>query len=171
MTDKYIPGARPDSAQVRTAAEIALNELETLTALYQEEGIDLRRRHVDPMEGSNANLQIARNLAFATNPLRQVTGNALTLESLGSGYPSVKILPQTFGSHVGLVTPGQVYELTEARIHTVFTGGYDVPRRVRLLEMFGRQTPAELIGIARDEAGRDARTGITIFSRFTGRGR
>ncbi len=166
MQDRYRPAATP--AEIREGADQTIARLRSLTAEYQSKGIALTRWHVDPIAGSHANLDVAQDLLDTTNPLRQLTRRDLTLDRLGE-YPSIKIFPSGDGSKIGLITPHFTYQFSHQRIETVFNGGFDVPRRVRLLERFGRQTPGQLILKAMEEAQEEARYGRTIFSRFTGR--
>ncbi len=167
MTDRYTPS----SAEIRTAAERTIGLIDALAINYQlVEGVDLKKRQTDPVIGAHANLRTALDLGDITNPLRQLTQSSLTLERVGN-YPSIKILPLESGSDIGLVTPRTVFPLHDQRIDRIYSGEYYVPRRVVLLNRFGRQTPADLIGKARREAEREAKRGTTIFSRFTGRSR
>lgn len=171
MQDRYRPAATP--AEIREGADQTIARLKTLTVDYQTRGIDLARWHVDPIEGSHANLVVARDLVTSTDPLRTLTQTSLTLENVGDYYPAVKILHdrRLASSRVGIITPRSIYTLTDQRIDTIFKGEHDVPKRVRLLEKFGRETPEKLIRKAMSEAEQEARRGRTIFSRFTGRSR
>ena len=171
MRDRY----RPASAEVRAAAEQAIARLDGLTRDGQlTDGRDIRRRAPDSIEGAHSNLRIAENLARATNPYRKLTHESLTLEALHKGTPSIRLGVSSYiqEGRVLLMTPnGTDYTLTDRRIDSIYARAIYVPNRALLLNRFGHQSPAELIGIARSEAEREARRGRTIFSRFTGRGR
>ncbi len=169
MTDRY----KPTSAEIRTAAEQSIARIDGLTKGGQlADGRGIRERVLDPREGAHANLGIAENLAYATAPYRILTNETLTLEALHRGTPSVRLGAGPHTGKVLLTTPdGTDYRLTDHRIDVIHARAMYVPNRALLLNRFGYQSPAELIGKAQSEAEREARKGKTIFSRFTGRGR
>lgn len=160
------------AGEIRSEAERTIGQIEELAQDYQRVGVDLSLRPVNPMMGAHNNLDIAVKLAIETAPLRTLTQSTLTLETYAGGHPSIKIYPSNDpSSSVALATRIDVQPLTHGRIDKIYSGIYAVPRRVILLNRFGHQSPAKLIGKARSEAEIEVRRGITIFSRFTGRSR
>lgn len=169
MQDRY----RPTDAQIRTQAQKTIVNLDILEATHGAVG-DLTAKAADPKKGAHTNLVLAREIANLTFGLRDLTTDSLTLARLDTvtEVPSVGIVyTSSLATAVRLNTYENRLVLDDERIERIYSGRFDVPKRVVLLNRFGLQTPAELIGKARSEAEKEARRGITIFSRFTGRNR